>query len=115
MSARIPGRNAERWRLDPYGNPVVYALRGCQGALCHEYDHIVPFSKGGKTVVENCQILQTAVNRYKSDKVNLPAWDLHKNSKKIHLKHEQMDLLEYSIYGDVGGTNKTKRSKSPKK
>jgi hypothetical protein len=29
-------------------------LRGCHGSLCHEYDHIVPFSKGGKTEVSNC-------------------------------------------------------------
>ena len=53
-SAKINGRDPERWRLDPVGNPVLNALRGCHGALCHEYDHIVPFSKGGKTVVENC-------------------------------------------------------------
>jgi len=53
----IPGRDPKRWKYDPIGNPVVYVLRGCHGALCHEYDHIVPFSKGGKTTVENCQIL----------------------------------------------------------
>ena len=53
----IKGRDPDRWRFDPIGNPVLKALRGCHGALCHEYDHIVPFSKGGKTTVENCQIL----------------------------------------------------------
>ena len=53
----IPGRDPTRWRLDAVGNPVMYILRGCHGSLCHEYDHIVPFSKGGKTEVANCQIL----------------------------------------------------------
>lgn len=64
----IPGRDPARWKIDAVGNPVLYTLRGCHGALCHEYDHIVPFSKGGKTEVANCQILQTGVNRFKSDK-----------------------------------------------
>lgn len=50
----IPSRDPHRWRLDPAGNPVVYTLRGCHGSLCHEYDHIIPFSKGGKTTVANC-------------------------------------------------------------
>ena len=50
----ILGRDPARWRLDPIGNPVLYSLRGCHGSLCHEYDHIVPFSKGGKTEVSNC-------------------------------------------------------------
>ena len=56
-AATVPGRDPERWRYDAVGNPVLYTLRGCKGAICHEYDHIVPFSKGGKTVVSNCQIL----------------------------------------------------------
>lgn len=43
-----------RWRYDSIGNPVLYVLRGCHGALCHEYDHIVPFSKGGRTIINNC-------------------------------------------------------------
>ncbi len=65
----IPGRDPARWRIDAVGNPVLNLLRGCHGALCHEYDHIVPFSKGGKTEVANCQILQTGVNRFKADKM----------------------------------------------
>ncbi|KAK3042708.1 hypothetical protein RJ639_000766 [Escallonia herrerae] len=35
--------------------------------LCFEYDHIIPYSKGGESVAGNCQILQTRVNRYKSN------------------------------------------------
>ena len=56
-AAVISGRHPERWRFDAIGNPVLSSLRGCFGALCHEYDHIVPFSKGGQTVVSNCQVL----------------------------------------------------------
>jgi len=80
---------------------VLNALRGCHGALCHEYDHIVPFSKGGLTKVKNCQILQTDVNRHKSNSVNMHIDDLKRASKPLRLSHQQMDLFEYAIYGDV--------------
>lgn len=33
-----------------------------------EADHIVPWSRGGKTSAENCQMLCRAHNRSKSDK-----------------------------------------------
>ncbi|CAK9148024.1 unnamed protein product [Ilex paraguariensis] len=62
----VPGRNPERWRKDAAGNIVCKRFGNCQGCLCFEYDHIVPFSKGGESVEENCQILQTRVNRFKS-------------------------------------------------
>lgn len=52
----FPGRDPKRWKIDPNGNPVLNALEECQGALCYEYEHIVPFSKGGKTVSSNCRI-----------------------------------------------------------
>ncbi len=45
-SSQIFGRDPDRWRYDPLGNPVLNALRGCPGPACHEYDHIIPFSKG---------------------------------------------------------------------
>jgi len=48
------GRDPSRWRLDAVGNPVARALTSCMSPLCHEYDHIIPFSKGGKTEVSNC-------------------------------------------------------------
>ena len=59
----------------------VYEKQGhrCVGANCPEHgrelefcemeaDHIVPWSKGGKTVIENCQMLCRHCNRTKSNK-----------------------------------------------
>lgn len=42
---KIKGRDPERWRRDPLGNIVFRKLVGCPGCLCHDYDHIVPYSK----------------------------------------------------------------------
>ncbi len=94
-------RDPDRWRLDAVGNPVLYLLRGCHGTLCHEYDHIVPFSKGGKTIISNCQILQTSVNRYKSNKVEITMEELRKGSKPHRLSMRDMDQIEYAVYGEV--------------
>uniref|UniRef100_A0ABL6V143 HNH domain-containing protein n=1 Tax=Cannabis sativa TaxID=3483 RepID=A0ABL6V143_CANSA len=69
----IPGRHPERWRKDAAGNVVCKRFCNCNGCLCFEYDHIVPFSKGGESTAENCQILQTRVNRFKSDKDDVDA------------------------------------------
>lgn len=42
---KIKGRDPDRWRRDPLGNTVFRKLVGCAGCLCHDYDHIVPYSK----------------------------------------------------------------------
>ncbi|CAN6296365.1 unnamed protein product [Urochloa humidicola] len=42
---KVPGRDPERWRRDALGNIVFRKLVGCPGCLCHDYDHIVPYSK----------------------------------------------------------------------
>ncbi|XP_073394800.1 uncharacterized protein [Physcomitrium patens] len=47
----VKGRDPARWRRDALGNVVFRKLVGCQGCLCHDYDHIVPYSKG--TVYSN--------------------------------------------------------------
>ena len=49
----------------------------------------------------NCQILQTSVNRYKSNKVNLAVSDMQQNSKIHKITHRDMDLVEYALYGDI--------------
>ncbi|KAG0470938.1 hypothetical protein HPP92_017066 [Vanilla planifolia] len=55
---KVKGRDPDRWRRDPLGNIIFCKLVGCPGCLCHDYDTIVPFSKGGKSTLENCQVLQ---------------------------------------------------------
>ncbi|KAK9107561.1 hypothetical protein Syun_023572 [Stephania yunnanensis] len=55
---KIKGRDPDRWRRDSLGNIVFRKLVGCPGCLCHDYDHILPYSKGGKSTLENCQVLQ---------------------------------------------------------
>jgi hypothetical protein len=42
---KVPGHDSERWRRDALGNIVFRKLVGCPGCLCHDYDHIVPYSK----------------------------------------------------------------------
>lgn len=43
---RVPGRHPDRWRYDACGNIVCAKLTSCDGCGCHEYDHIIPYSKG---------------------------------------------------------------------
>lgn len=44
-SEKVRGRDPERWRRDALGNIVFRKLVGCPGCLCHDYDHILPYSK----------------------------------------------------------------------
>ena len=110
----IPGRDPTRWRIDAVGNPVLYLLRGCHGSLCHEYDHIVPYSKGGKTEVANCQILQTGVNRFKSNK-QPSIEEMRRSSRVMRLSSEQMNMMEYAIYGDYGPDSMQKSAEKASK
>lgn len=41
----VKGRDPARWRRDALGNVVFRKLVGCQGCLCHDFDHIVPYSR----------------------------------------------------------------------
>lgn len=42
---KVKGRDPDRWRRDVLGNTIFRKLVGCPGCLCHDYDHIVPYSK----------------------------------------------------------------------
>uniref|UniRef100_A0A3Q7JXD6 HNH nuclease domain-containing protein n=1 Tax=Solanum lycopersicum TaxID=4081 RepID=A0A3Q7JXD6_SOLLC len=42
---KVKGRDLDRWRRDPLGNTIFRKLVGCPGCLCHDYDHIIPYSK----------------------------------------------------------------------
>ncbi|KAK1317234.1 hypothetical protein QJS10_CPA05g01820 [Acorus calamus] len=100
-AATVPGRHPERWRFDAAGNIVCKRLCNCNGCLCFEYDHIVPFSKGGESTAENCQILQTRVNRFKSDKEGVDQSELKGFSCDIKFTDKALDLIEMAVYGDV--------------
>ncbi|CAH9144055.1 unnamed protein product [Cuscuta epithymum] len=97
----VPGRHPDRWRKDSAGNIVCKRFCNCQGCLCFEYDHIVPFSKGGESVAENCQILQTRVNRLKSDKNEIDVTRLKGYSCDIKFTDKELDIIEMAVYGDV--------------
>lgn len=98
---RVPGREPERWRRDALGNVVFRKLVGCPGCLCHDYDHIVPYSKGGKSTLENCQILQATVNRSKGNNTEISKSELVQKSAYCRVSGRDMDLLELSAYGNV--------------
>ncbi|PWA60748.1 HNH endonuclease domain-containing protein [Artemisia annua] len=97
----VQGRHPDRWRKDAAGNIVCKRFCNCQGCLCFEYDHIVPYSKGGESVVENCQILQTRVNRFKSDKDDVDKTRLRGYSCDINFTDKELDIIEMAVYGDV--------------
>lgn len=97
----VPGRDPDRWRIDAAGNIVCKRLHTCQGCLCFEYDHIIPFSKGGESVADNCQILQTRVNRLKSNKNDIDQGLLRGYSCDIKFSAEQLDIIEMAVYGSI--------------
>ncbi|XP_023529236.1 uncharacterized protein LOC111792136 [Cucurbita pepo subsp. pepo] len=98
---KIKGRDPDRWRRDALGNTVFRKLVGCPGCLCHDYDHILPYSKGGKSTLENCQVLQATVNRSKGNRTELSRAELIQKSSYCRVSGRDMDLLELSAYGNV--------------
>ena len=107
----VPGRDPDRWRYDAVGNVVARKLTGCEGCLCHEYDHIVPWSKGGTSSVANCQILQTRVNRFKgNDDNDLSRMALFSCGRRF--SDAELDVVEMAIWGDVHSEARQCRCKS---
>ncbi|XP_030477017.1 uncharacterized protein LOC115694037 isoform X2 [Syzygium oleosum] len=98
---KVKGRDPDRWRRDAVGNIVFRKLVGCPGCLCHDYDHIVPYSKGGKSTLENCQVLQATVNRSKGNQTEISRADLIRRSSYCRVSDRDLDLLELSAYGNV--------------
>ncbi|XP_021733857.1 uncharacterized protein LOC110700606 [Chenopodium quinoa] len=98
---KIKGRDPSRWRRDPLGNIVFRKLVGCPGCLCHDYDHILPYSKGGKSTLDNCQVLQATVNRSKGNRSDISRADLIQKSSYCRVSGRDMDLLELSAFGNV--------------
>ncbi|CAA7393511.1 unnamed protein product [Spirodela intermedia] len=97
----VSGRHPERWRKDAAGNIVCKRFWNCHGCLCYEYDHIVPFSKGGESTADNCQILQTRVNRFKSDKEWVERAELEGFSCDVKFTDKELDVIEMAVYGNV--------------
>ena len=52
-------------------------------------------------IAENCQILQTQVNRKKGSKTGLGIDELRGYSRRMRMGNKDMDLIEEAIYGDV--------------
>ncbi|KAB1216724.1 hypothetical protein CJ030_MR4G003851 [Morella rubra] len=100
-SEKVRGRDPDRWRRDAVGNIVFRKLVGCPGCLCHDYDHIVPYSKGGQSTLENCQVLQATVNRSKGNRIGMSRADLIQKSSYCRVSDRDMDLLELSAYGNA--------------
>ncbi|XP_059290720.1 uncharacterized protein LOC132044245 isoform X4 [Lycium ferocissimum] len=98
---KVKGRDPDRWRRDPLGNTIFRKLVGCPGCLCHDYDHIVPYSKGGESTLENCQVLQATVNRSKGNRTDISKAELIQRSSYCRVSGRDMDLLEISAYGNV--------------
>ena len=111
QARQVFGRDPDRWRLDAVGNVVCNKLTSCEGCLCHEYDHILPFSKGGQTNVSNCQILQTRVNRLKGNQDN--NLDLMQGySCQNIFTTEELDVVELAVYGNIKRKDRNCRSPS---
>ncbi|XP_047943332.1 uncharacterized protein LOC125190164 [Salvia hispanica] len=98
---KIKGRHPDRWRRDALGNTLFRKLVGCPGCLCHDYDHIIPYSKGGKSTLENCQVLQATVNRSKGNRTEISKSELIRKSAYCRVSDRDMDFLELSSYGNV--------------
>ena len=70
------GRLLNLRQFDDDVKETAYANQNGYCAVCHKHfeysemhgDHIVPWSKGGKTIPENCQMLCSHCNSIKSDK-----------------------------------------------
>ncbi|XP_057479663.1 uncharacterized protein LOC130766938 isoform X5 [Actinidia eriantha] len=98
---KIKGREPDRWRRDFLGNTVFRKLVGCPGCLFHEYDHIIPYSRGGKSTLENCQVLQATVSRSKGNRTEISREELI----------QRCSYCRVSAYGnvrrgpDTGGCN----------
>lgn len=62
--------------------------------------------------MDNCQILQTRVNRLKSNMEHLKSSQLRGYSCDINFNDNELDIIEMAVYGDVLRPGKNCRSRS---
>jgi 5-methylcytosine-specific restriction endonuclease McrA len=67
LAKRIPDKNPNIFRQDPYGNQICKNSYGTQGKQSWDIDHIKPQSRGGSDHIRNLQALQSSVNRSKGN------------------------------------------------
>lgn len=77
---RIPGKDPEKYRKDPYGNVIYKHSYGKSSPMGWEVDHIKPSSRGGSDATRNLQALNTKVNRIKGN--DLRKCSRHSKSNK---------------------------------
>ncbi|XP_028555006.1 uncharacterized protein LOC114580718 [Dendrobium catenatum] len=61
----------------------------------------VKMQRGGKSTLENCQVLQATVNRFKGNKTEISKSDLIQKSAYCRVSGRDLDLVELSAYGNV--------------
>lgn len=66
---KIRGKDPDKYRQDPYGNPMYKSSYGKPTEKGWEVDHIIPQSKGGSHATRNLQALNTSINRSKGDDI----------------------------------------------
>lgn len=72
----VPGRHPDRWRKDAAGNVVCKRFCNCQGCLCFEYDHIVPYSKGNTISISAAFSRRMVSNSYSRNVASAVAFSL---------------------------------------
>ncbi|GAB2221083.1 hypothetical protein Droror1_Dr00012250 [Drosera rotundifolia] len=102
---KVEGRDPDRWRKDPFGNVVFRKFERCRGVLGYEFDHIVLYKEGGRSTLENCQVLQSALNRAKGRGENISRARFANRSSPHEVTGRDMDLIELTTYGDVNHTD----------
>ncbi|KFK34046.1 hypothetical protein AALP_AA5G095100 [Arabis alpina] len=56
---------------------------------------------GGKSTLENCQVLQAKVNRSNGNKTDISRAELIQRSSYCRVAGRYMDLIELTAYGNV--------------
>ena len=105
----IPGRDPARWKRDIIGNVIFKKFTNCYGPICYQYDHWFPHAKGGKSDSDNCQVLMSMANNWKSDKWPINTQDIADGQRNFWenttLSDHDMDVIEYTIFGNIRDQN----------